>query len=385
MSERCPFCFEDFRRGEGAFRCTSNDPVRCPALPDEALGAFQRSPAPLMPPVTVVSNPYALRKAPTGTDCHQCGRRTTKALCPRCHNALPTQFLRTGGKSLAVVGAKESGKSHYVGVLVNQLMHSVLGRFGGSINPADEHTKARYARDFRSILYEDMRLLPATQSAAVDQALHLPMIFRVQVGAKRPKTAQMIFFDTAGEDFENLSVLEAEARYIARTDATLVLLDPLQIPAVRDMLGPSVELPNVTTDPLDLLSRVTDLIREGDNIPPDKRIKRPLALAFSKVDAIRDLIGGSPVLTSPPHSGKFDDGIAEDINISMHAYVRDWIGDALEGYVQQNWETHRYFGLSALGRPPIGGRLDGGISPLRVEDPVLWFLAEWDVIPRGGS
>lgn len=384
MSERCPFCFEDIPRGEGAFRCTSNDPARCPPVADEALGAFQRAPAPPMPAVTVVSKSFS-RKVPTGVDCHQCGRRTTKAVCPRCHNGLPTQFLQTGGKSLAVVGAKESGKSHYVGVLVNQLMHSVLGRFGGSINPADEHTKARYSRDFRSILYEDKRLLPATQSATVDQALHLPMIFRVQIGAKRPKAAQMVFFDTAGEDFDNLSVLEAEARYIARTDATLLLLDPLQIPAVRDMLGPGVDLPSVTTDPLDLLSRVTDLIREGDDIPPGKRIKRPLALAFSKVDAIRDLIRDSPVLTSTPHGGEFDDGVAEDISISMHAYVKDWIGDALEGYVNRNWENHRYFGLSALGRPPIGGRLDGGVSPLRVEDPVLWFLAEWGVIPRRRS
>lgn len=333
-----------------------------------------------MPAVTVVSNRLA-RKPPTGADCCQCGRRSTKAVCPRCHNGLPTHFLQTGGKSLAVIGAKESGKSHYIGVLVNQLMHSVLGRFEGSINPADESTKTRYARDFRKILYEDKQVLPATQSAAAAGDLHLPMMFRLQVGKKRQKTAELIFFDTAGEDFENLSVLEAEARYIARTDATLLLLDPLQIPAVRDMLGAEIELPNVTTDPLDLLSRVTDLIRETHGLPPTKRIDRPLALAFSKIDAIRDLLAGSPVLSSGAHEGAFDSGAAEDISISMHAHVRDWVGDALEGYVAQNWSNARYFGLSALGRPPIGGRLEGGVAPLRVEDPVLWFLSEWRLIP----
>lgn len=379
MTLRCPFCFEAIPRGQAAFRCTGADPSRCPPVADEALGAFRRRPAEMLPPVTVVSRRLSLRTSTT-VDCFQCGKPTTKAVCPRCHNTLPTHFMRTGGRSLAVIGAKESGKSHYVGVLINQLMHSVLGKYGASINAADEYTKSRYARDFRQILYESNQVLPATQSAAADGGLHLPMIFRLQVGTEKQKSALLVFFDTAGEDFERLETLEAEASYVANTDATMLVLDPLQIPSVRDQLGDQVVLPSVTTDPLDILSRTTDLIRERTGLPPNKRIDRPLALSFSKIDAIRGLLKGSPVLRSASHGVTFDAGAAEDISISMHAHVGEWIGSSLDQYVQANWSNVHYFGFSALGRPPVGGQLVGGVAPLRVEDPILWLLSQWKLI-----
>ncbi len=46
------------------------------------------------------------------------------------------------------------------------------------------------------------------------------------------------------------------------------------------------------------------------------------------------------------------------------------------------FETYRYFGLSALGAPPVDGDhlAPAGVHPYRLEDPMLWLLARFGAI-----
>ena len=62
-----------------------------------------------------------------------------------------------------------------------------------------------------------------------------PLVSRLHARA-RHALSNLVFFDAAGEDLERSTILEREARYITQSDGLVLLVDPLQIPAVRDDL-----------------------------------------------------------------------------------------------------------------------------------------------------
>ena len=132
-----------------------------------------------------------------------------------------------------------------------------------------------------------------------------------------------------------------------------------------------------------MLGRVAGLLREARGIPPKRKIDVPLALALSKVDALRPLLGDDhPVYSAPAHDGRFQATVARTISERLRAEVAGWLGPRFDSFVRGEFETSAYFGLSALGEAPVGGRLRGGVSPLRVEDPILWMLDAWGALPR---
>ncbi|MGO9976100.1 MAG: TRAFAC clade GTPase domain-containing protein [Solirubrobacteraceae bacterium] len=383
MSQTCPYCFEPLDPRWVAFRCINPDPSACPPVEDLALQGFQRSPrAPRMAPVTL-TKVGRLRGAPSAGTCTSCGRRTTSQVCVSCHNQLPSQFRAVEGRSIAMVGAKGAGKTHVIGVLVYQLQNAVGRRFDQqlTLQALDERTIKRYDEQLRRPLFEQGHVLPATNTLASNEDLRYPLVYQLKVGRQKLRAMNLVLFDTAGEDLNDRDLLDRDARYIAAADAVVMLLDPLQIPAVRERLSGTIPLPDRGAHPLDLVTRITDATRLRLELAPHKRIDRPLALAFSKLDAIRPLMDpDSPALAASRHDGGFDAADAEEVSESIRAHVFQWADAALDTFVSANWANVRWFGISALGRSPVDGQLRAGVAPQRVEDPLLWFLAEWGMI-----
>lgn len=384
MSQTCPYCFERLDPHWVGFRCINTNPSVCPPVEDVALQGFQRSPrAPRMPPVTL-TKVGRFRSSPTAGACGSCGTRTTTQVCASCHNQLPSQFRAVEGRSIAMVGAKGAGKTHFIGVLVHQLQNAVGARFGQqlTLQALDERTIKRYDKQFRRPLFEEGHVLAATTTLVSSDDLRYPLVYQLKVGREKLRAMNLVFFDTAGEDLNDRELLDRDARYVAGADAVIMLLDPLQIPAVRERLGGTILLPERAAHPLDLVTRVTDATRLRLELPPARRIDRPLALAFSKLDGVRPLMDpGSPALAASRHDRGFDTLDAEEVSESIRAHVFQWAGAELDRFVTANWADVRWFGLSALGRPPVDGELPAGVAPHRVEDPLLWFLAEWGMIP----
>jgi hypothetical protein len=51
-----------------------------------------------------------------------------------------------------------------------------------------------------------------------------------------------------------------------------------------------------------------------------------------------------------------------------------------------NYSAFRYFAVSALGAEPDYRRAtvdEAGVQPFRVEEPLLWLLSRFDVVPVG--
>lgn len=386
----CPYCFDKFPSRELAFRCINPNPARCAPEEDDLLAKYQSlAAAPRMPRVF---KPYKqLWGIPSAATC-KCGTKTNKLVCPRCHNELPSQFGQTPSRTIALVGSKEAGKSIYIAVLIHELRNRVGRNFNAALNELDEQTIQRYKNDFRRYIYDQHEVIPGTVSARAQISVRYPMVYRLSLGQGRTwwpngrRITSLVFFDTAGEDLDNIDMMSTETKYLANSDGIIFLLDPLQIPSVRQQLGNASRLPSENTHPQEIIGRVENLIRRTRQMSPAARINTPVALAFSKLDEINDLIlrsdPGSPVLRASNHAGYFDQTDADLVNESMKTYVEAWVGSGLNLFMSHHFQDFRYFGLSALGSAPDAhGRLPRGVAPIRVEDPLLWIFNRLKIVP----
>ena len=399
----CPYCFEQFSFWQIQFRCLGTNPANCVFEPDAKLAKYEKLQIPplrgriFQPDSTVWRT---LRWTLTGSSgkalrCN-CGERTWE-VCPFCHHDLPTGFAEVKTKTIALIGAKDSGKSNYIAVLIHELFSDNIGaRFDSSIFAWDkdwqgEDTPKRYREHFKRYIYDDNIVIPGTLSARTKT--NKPLVYKFDVTrrssfpAHRSKSKHvsiMSFFDTAGEDLDSIDVMSTEAKYIANSDGIVLLLDPLQMSQVRDRLKGSVNLPLKYSEPIDIVGKTIELIQRFKGLSGQQtKINIPLAVTFSKVDEIRRFFDpGSPIREVPNHDGYFDLTDAERVSESIKAHLQKWEGGNLDRACQSHFQTYSYFGISALGASPdASGRLALGAAPFRVVDPILWILHKQGIIP----
>ena len=378
----CPYCFVRWSTTKASFRCTSRDEKRCKRVPDEALGRLRGIDAPVEPKVVTRSGRFgqAFAVKPGKAVRCDCGA-PTRPVCPTCHSDLPQRFADAPSRSMALIGTKASGKSHFIAVVLHELEHRIGPSFGGSLMLLDDATRSRVDNDLKPRLYGAGVVLPATSSVLTSSAVREPLVSRLTLG--RDAHSNLVFFDAAGEDLESLEILEREGRYVTQSDGLVLLVDPLQIPAVRDDLEGSIELPPVTADVYKMIGRLAGLLREARGIPAGKPIDVPLAIAISKIDALRGLLSDThPVFTQVAHDGRFDAAVARTISEALRAETVAWLGERVDTFIKHEFASVSYFGVSALGENPIAGRLRNGVSPHRVEDPILWMLDRWGALPK---
>ncbi|HEY2768907.1 MAG TPA: hypothetical protein VGI76_11670 [Solirubrobacteraceae bacterium] len=381
----CPYCFTRWSTNLAAYRCTGTDDTRCPRIPDEALGRLRGTTAPDEARVLVKQGKLGQAftvKAGQPVRC-ECGA-ATRPVCPSCHSNLPQRFTEAEGRTMALVGTRAAGKSHYIAVALHELEHRVGPSFGGSLMLLDDASRDRVDNVLMPRLYREQGVLDATRSAAVDRDVRQPLVSRLTLGrAKNATHSNLVFFDAAGEDLQSLSVLEREARYVTQSDGLILLLDPLQIAAVRDEFDSDSELPPVSADPYTMLGRLAALLREARGIPAGKPIGVPLAIVLSKSDMLRGLLPEEHPLFRPSSNGRlFDPDAAHNLSEQLRADVAGWLGERFDKLVKAEFPLAAYFGVSALGENPVDGHLRNGVAPQRVEDPILWMLHAWGAIPK---
>ena len=382
----CPYCYESFGQSEIWFRCTgrpSRHGKKCSLERDQLLEQRVGVAVPLPPAFAV--NGRKMKAA-----CPGCGGETTYCVCPACHSQLPVHFGKVKSQLVAMVGAKETGKSVYLTVLIHELMHQVGTRFNASVVGCDDSTRARFS-DQRARLYDSGQLLDATRSAQAAGGVVAPLVFRLTSsrngkGRAAPEQNLFSFFDTAGEDLNSQTSVEQNTRYLASADGIILLLDPLQMPGARALAKPGTRLPSQATlaeRPENVLSRITDLLQAQLN-RPNARIKTPIAVAFSKLDALRhDFPSGSPLRRPPSTASAFDSQDSLDVHAYIQSLLHEWGGEQIDRMLSNQYARYRYFGVSSLGEPPTADDrvAPSGIQPYRVPDPFLWLLSEFGAVP----
>lgn len=382
QTEICPYCFEAYKLRDTPFRCASPG-SRCKPEQDSVRA---RSWDDNVPMGRVLPSSGKFQEE---VRCPSCTQVTRKRLCPHCHMELPHTVGKFPNYIFAVVGAKEAGKSHYLAVLIDQVRRELGPALDMLLEPLNDHTVKRYREDFYQPLYKNRRVITSTNSALSDRRVQMPLVYTLTfsgkdiLGRKRIKSVvTLVFFDTAGEDLDDEDTIATVNKYIYYSNGIILLLDPLQLPQVRAELEGRVALPNVNTETADILTRMTRLVLAGRRLPADAMIPAPLAVAFSKFDAVEPLVDSQMQLNAAAdHRAGFDVADFDAVSAEMQALLARWDSQVLVHQVQTHYRRFGFFGLSALGCNPHGDQQVPRVLPRRVEDPFLWLLHEHGLIP----
>lgn len=316
--------------------------------------------------------------------CMKCTVARKSVYCNVVNKEIPSDFLNEESLSIALLGAKASGKSNYIGVLINEIKRKMTASFNCTLSlTSSEESREFYNTHYYEPLYKYGSVVDATSQNDVP-----PLIFPLRFMDKKNRITQVAalsFYDTAGENLDSTEDMLVNNRYVPNADGIILLLDPLQIPSIRNKLQGKMTLPAQNTDVVEVLSRIVQNIRDVKNVRGT--IKIPLALVFTKIDALEqfDILREDSCLRSESEHlarGVFVETDFENVNIEMQDVLENWLDAEL---IQQmkNFEKYAFFGLTALGGVPNGTKLSGSkINPRRVLDPLLWLLAENHYIKR---
>jgi hypothetical protein len=387
----CPFCFTKNDLYQVEFRC-SNNPQKCPPEPDVVYSDFRgQNPPKMMPKVTPAGANGHSMKMPKEAFCTHCNQKTSLRICPTCHSELPHTIGDFKDLTFAVIGTKEAGKSHYVAVLIDKIMNEIGENFDSSLLPLDDETIKRYRNDFFNPIFRKRETIVATRSARADSTVKVPLIYTMAFMGKgifkKKKVrdvATIVFFDTAGEDLDAEDTMITENKYIYNSSGIIILLDPLQLPDVRSQLPTGTTLPLINSEIEDIIPRTAKLIRKARGLKQDQLIDIPVALTFSKIDALDSILDPSSNLKYPGnHNGCFNMGDFETVNSEMEAMIREWKGAGLIQQLRLNFKNYGFFGMTALGcNPDDKTKQIDRFRPHRVEDPFLWMLRHHNLIPE---
>jgi hypothetical protein len=334
---------------------------------------------------------------PASAECPECHQKTHKVVCPSCHNNLPESTLKGRDMIISIVGARDTGKSHFVGVIIKELIDRISVKFGGAMVGFDD-SMSRYETNFGQRLYVNLQKLDLTQSSeqSIDNGAYRPLIFTLNIKKKglfgdSIDCSTFVFFDTAGEDLNELDTMATVNKYICKSAGIIFLLDPMQIPAVSNQLDDKVVARasslggQQTTRSDDIMGRVSDLIRKDRNMKTSQRIDIPVAAVFSKFDAIETLVpSGSTILEPSPHCAEKAFLLSDwhNVNSEIQGLLKTWGADSFMAQLDVNYTNYSYFTVSALGlnNSPHEDRGIERPRPHRIEDPLLWLLKENGVI-----
>ena len=380
---RCPYCYEIHRLEDCIVKCTSNRP----GVPMDSVDSC---------PVGVVKSAEGYIPQQKKKSCMKCKRVAKMLYCPNgidangngFLNEIPSLFLEQDALPIALVGAKASGKSVYVTVLVDEILHRMTSPFSCSLDRnVVSASWQRYLSDYYTPLYKERRMPNATTAGVTPP----PMIFPIHFNGGRggDKVATLTFYDTSGENFDDPMQLATYTKYLPNAKGIILLLDPLQLDSVRERLAKkNVPLPEQNTETDLILNNVMRLIRDMNNIKGSGKIDIPIALVFTKVDVLlehfEEIAPESALRRNSEHlrNGRFVQSDFEEIDITM----RDILGAVTEqSHILEACKNFRrvgVFGVSSLGENPSGFfRISDKPHPHRVLDPLLWILAENRYVP----
>ncbi|MCD4786508.1 MAG: hypothetical protein K8T10_21995 [Candidatus Eremiobacteraeota bacterium] len=312
------------------------------------------------------------------------GKKRTKKLCPEsADHVLPITAGTHGSLIIGLIGAKFSGKTHYIASLVNRLEGQVGRDLEAALNSVTEITQDRYRDDFKP-LFET--LLPRGVTIGTPP----PLIYDLTIdgklwGENSVRSVTLALYETAGENFNDPKAVRQMIEYLKVASGVMFLIDPLQSKEVRNRITDQTSSPEFYEEasPNEVISRVLTELQNGGIISHGGKLSIPIACVFTKCDVLRDsgLIEPNRLWsTDTRHIGYFNIEAHNDMAGMMGEYIQRLI-PAAYNTVRQRFSRHAFFGVSATGCAPNKktGRFDF-ISPWRVEDPLLWLLYELGVI-----
>ena len=327
--------------------------------------------------------------------CPHCFQRvqiTRNAICPKCQKPLPESTLKGKDMIISVVGSRDTGKSHYITVIINELITRIAPAFGGSFESFDDTTIRTYENKLRKPLYESRVRFETT----ISENAYEPLIYSLKLPVKgflreKVQLYTMVFFDSVGEDMMSEEYMKKAERYIRESSGIIFLIDPLKIPTVNAKLDESAVKRASSAawyQPDNILVRVSNLLRKNLKLQSTDKIKVPVSVVFTKFDVIEpnwELVPEGFTIREPsPHCGEsaFNVSDGHNVNEEVRSLLQDWGAKSFLTQLKMNYTSYSCFAVSSLG---LHNNQDSNSKihlphPHRIEDPLLWILMKLKVI-----
>jgi hypothetical protein len=382
----CPSCFNELTESMYFWICQSG---KCEQAEDDvattyrgaavAYGTLQPDPR----PVDAKRNWRGTRNL----QCRLCSEAMSEA-CPVCHYILLPGWRDGQASCIAMNGARATGKSLYIAVVVKALEQLAL-RWNTTL-VMDAKTREIYTRVYERPLYVERGLLEPTPRSNTDSSYQRdPLIF--SLGMLSGRRRYIVIRDVAGEEMETPPGRATHLQFLAHADCVFFMFDPLAVPSVRDKLVDLVPAQlRSGGDPSVVLNNFLNLV--AGHTPR-------LAVILSKFDALQELrqvddVTWSSIMSNSGAAFLRDPGEehtaydAEDGEL-LHEEVKSLLFEldardivtSLENPQDGRRVPYRFFAVSALGASPDGQQLNArGIAPFRILDPIKWVLSSVGVI-----
>jgi GTPase SAR1 family protein len=381
----CPYCFHRIDSSRLAYQCVGRGNADCKKEQDGVRRMLTGNTQETYPTFIPAGHNAA-------AGCPVCGGPGKRRACPECHTALPSDFAESKSPMIGLVGAKNSGKTVLMTVLVKRLRDTVGKRFQADIrlatdNPDGHQGVSDYQANRETPLFKGGSLPPPTSALGSGARQHSsPVLLRWRqetpglMGRTSIKSTMLSFVDAAGEDL-NAVATAFTLQYLSVCDGLIVVLDPFALPGARAMLNlPDAAIQVEEDVPLDVVANITEMLRVEHNLKKKQKISIPIAVVFTKIDAFFPTLDrGNPLMTTASAVPAYDNGDGVAVHENMLALMHQWNAQDIDTHVKLNYSDYRYFGVSALGAEPDYENLKvaaGGVRPHRVEDPVLWLLSK---------
>jgi hypothetical protein len=393
----CPYCYFRIDTAQLWFQCTGRATPgrdRCKRNVDAERQRLTGYGPPSLPtfPLPESRSPLAVRTAP----CPTCATPTGIRACPVCRTPLPANFADSRSPLIGMVGGKNAGKTVYTTVLAHELRHNIRRRFAADIWFAGDRqggvgSVSDWLADYERSLFDESSLFESTVSTA--DGIKVPLVLqwrqpRRSFGREVHNTTTLSFYDAAGEDMTTQEFVNAQA-YLTSADGLIVLLDPFQLKGSHDRIAVPVTSTRDTEPPINVLTRITELLRNSGGVKARRKIATPIAVVFAKFDAFFPMLGdGHPLLQLPPGGPSYDEAHGRDTDEHLRALLTELDADDIDAHLRSNYKSFRYFAVSSLGAEPDYDhrRVDPrGVRPFRVDEPLLWLLGLFKVIERSNS
>jgi hypothetical protein len=385
VTTRCPHCFTSLSPRTYAFRCANSG---CKDVPDHALAAHRGHDVAAR---TVSTINEQTSPVPAGV-CYVCSAESSHAVCPDCHEDLPEGWRDCITTCVAMAGARASGKSIYIAVLVKQV-ELWCERQNKSFLPIGR-TQELYKRVYEQPLYAKRGLIDPTPSAQLRLAPQRePLMF--SMGRFGERQHVLVIRDVAGEDLEDPGTAVEPFRFFREADLVTFLFDPEGVPAVRDALaGLLVNRDQKAADPVVVLRHLMRLMGSrsmlGDALAP------ALAVVVAKFDTLQELATvedgplseemsnlGARFNLDPSLEPTFSFADSDGLQAEVGSLLKKVHAQPLLNLINESFGKHQLFAVSALGHlTEDAARVSArGIAPFRVLDPLKWVLALQGIVP----
>jgi hypothetical protein len=381
VTTKCPQCFTKLDPDTRLYQCAGP----CEAHPDEARAAYTGRPLENSFPRQWKNREGQRNWQPPKTiPCYVCEKPMSE-ICPTCHFLLPAQWREGSAICIAMAGARATGKTLYLGVVVRQIEQMLLA-MGSLLSFATPASEECYRKVYEDSLYVNRAIFDSTDRVGESANAYQLVPLMIRLGVVDGVPRYLVLRDVAGEDLEAPRTDMTYLSYFGRADAVFFLFDPTAIPRVREMLrGVVPEQLMQSGNPQTVLTNLLSII--GESSPP-------IAMILSKFDTLQKLRNhhervwsnimsnhGAACQRDPGgFAPRYDSADGTLLHLEARSLL-ELLGatafiNAMTNPPRGRPYTHRYFTISALGSAPDGPHLHPhGIAPFRCLDPVRWALS----------